>query len=84
MNILAVLSRKGGTGKTTLTVNLAIAAELVGHKVAIVDLDSQASASEWGDWREAEIPEVISVHYFCHFGFQSPVDIACVAEHPVG
>lgn len=62
MNTLAVLSRKGGTGKTTLTVNLAVAAERVGHKVAIVDLDSQASASEWGDWREAETPEVISVH----------------------
>ena len=62
MNTLAVLSRKGGTGKTTLTVNLAIAAERAGHKVAIVDLDSQASASEWGDWREAETPEVISAH----------------------
>ena len=48
MNTLAVLSRKGGTGKTTLTVNLSVAAELAGHKVAIVDLDSQASASEWG------------------------------------
>lgn len=62
MNTLAVLSRKGGTGKTTLTVNLAIAAERAGHKVAIVDLDSQASASEWSDWRAAETPEVISVH----------------------
>lgn len=62
MNTLAVLSRKGGTGKTTLTVNLAVAAERAGHKVAIIDLDSQASASEWGDWRETETPEVISVH----------------------
>ena len=63
MHTLAILSRKGGTGKTTLTVNLAIAAERAGHKVAIVDLDSQASASEWGDWREAETPEVISVPF---------------------
>jgi len=62
MNTLAVLSRKGGTGKTTLTVNLAVAAECAGHRVVIVDLDSQASASEWGDWREARTPEVISVH----------------------
>ena len=62
MKTLAVLSRKGGTGKTTLTVNLAVAAERAGHKVAIVDLDSQASASEWGDWREADTPAVISVH----------------------
>ena len=62
MKTLAVLSRKGGTGKTTLAVNLSIAAERAGHKVAIVDLDSQASASEWNDWREAKTPEVVSVH----------------------
>ena len=60
---LAVLSRKGGAGKTMLGVNLAVAAELAGHRVAIVDLDSQASASEWGDdWRETDTPEVVSVH----------------------
>ena len=62
MKILAILSRKGGTGKTTLTLNSAVAAEQAGHKVAIVDLDSQASASEWSDWREAETPAVISIH----------------------
>ena len=63
MNTLAILSRKGGTGKTTLAVNLSVAAERAGHKVAIIDLDSQASASEWSDWREvSETPEVISVH----------------------
>ena len=62
MKTLAVLSRKGGTGKTTLAVNLSVAAERAGHTVAIVDLDSQASASEWGDWRESETPEVVSVH----------------------
>ena len=63
MNTLAVLSRKGGTGKTTLTVNLSVAAERAGHKVAIIDLDSQASTSEWSDWREvSETPAVISVH----------------------
>lgn len=66
MKTLAILSRKGGTGKTTLTVNLAVAAEQAGHKVAIVDLDSQASAAEWSDWRKngtgKTTPTVISVH----------------------
>lgn len=62
MKTLAILSRKGGTGKTTLAVNLAVAAERAGHRVAIIDLDSQASASEWSDWRDAETPAVISVH----------------------
>ena len=62
MKTLAILSRKGGTGKTTLAVNLAVAAASAGHRVAIIDLDSQASASEWSDWREADTPAVISVH----------------------
>ena len=62
MKTLAILSRKGGTGKTTLAVNLAVAAESAGHRAAIIDLDSQASASEWSDWREADTPAVISVH----------------------
>ena len=62
MKTLAILSRKGGTGKTTLAVNLAVAAESAGHRAAIIDLDSQASASEWSDWREAGTPAVISVH----------------------
>ena len=66
MKTLAMLSRKGGTGKTTLAVNLAVAAERAGHKSAIVDLDPQASASEWSDWRVSgtgkTTPNVISVH----------------------
>lgn len=66
MKTLAILSRKGGTGKTTLAVNLAVAAERAGHKSAIVDLDPQASASEWLDWRVSgtgkTTPDVISVH----------------------
>ena len=64
MKTLAILSRKGGTGKTTLAVNLAVAAERAGHKSLIIDLDPQTSASEWFDWRKpiSETPEVISVH----------------------
>jgi len=43
---ISVLSRKGGTGKTTLAVNLAITAFLDGHKVMLADLDPQRSASD--------------------------------------
>lgn len=46
MKITAFGNKKGGVGKTTLT--LAVAAELAhrGHKVLVVDLDSQMSASQ--------------------------------------
>jgi chromosome partitioning protein len=60
MKKVAILSQKGGAGKTTLAVHLAVAAELEGHSTAVIDLDPQASASAWGDSREAEAPVVVS------------------------
>jgi len=43
---LAVISRKGGAGKTTLSVNLAITAHLAGLKTMLADIDPQRSASD--------------------------------------
>lgn len=58
MKILAIISQKGGVGKTTLATTLAVAAEKSGQTVALFDLDDQASASFWGDVREAQTPFV--------------------------
>ena len=57
MKILAVISQKGGVGKTTLATALAVAAELDGKSVALFDLDPQASACFWADRRRAHKPE---------------------------
>lgn len=47
--ILATIGQKGGTGKTTVCVN--VAAELMrrGRAVCVIDADPQGSARTWGD-----------------------------------
>ena len=60
MEIYAILSGKGGTGKTTLAVHFAVAAERSGQKSILVDLDPQGSAMAWGNSRQAETPVVVA------------------------
>ena len=57
MKTLAVLSRKGGPGKTTLSINLAVAAEKAGQTTILIDLDEQRSADRWGKRRTEEAHE---------------------------
>ena len=60
MLTIALISQKGGSGKTTLAINLAVAGERAGKAAAIIDLDPQASAAAWADSREPETPAVVS------------------------
>lgn len=60
MKIVAIISQKGGTGKSTLAVHLATAAVAAGCTAAIIDLDPQATVASWGDRRTADAPEVVS------------------------
>jgi chromosome partitioning protein len=60
MKVVAIESQKGGVGKTTLAINLGVAAELDGKPAAIIDLDPQVSATRWKELRPDTGPAVVS------------------------
>lgn len=59
-SVVAIISEKGGAGKTTLSVHLATAAHLAGLFSVILDLDPQGSAYAWAE-RRGEAPEAESI-----------------------
>jgi len=61
MKTLAILSRKGGTGKTTLAIHLAVAAQADGRATLLADIDRQHSAVEWRRERKIATPIVEAV-----------------------
>ncbi len=60
MPTVAIVSQKGGSGKTTLALHLATAGAYSGKKTIVVDTDPQATAAAWADWRGDFLPEVVT------------------------
>jgi chromosome partitioning protein len=58
MRVIVLTTEKGGTGKSTLATNIAVAAQSAGEKVLALDLDSQGTLAAWAALRAADAPSV--------------------------
>ena len=61
METILIANPKGGSGKTTLSVNIAGYLANQGRRVALLDLDRQKSASLWVAARPADLPEIVTL-----------------------
>ena len=58
MHIIALVCQKGGAGKTTMAIHLAVEGQRRGLKTLLIDIDPQASAAKIMDRRGDKPPEV--------------------------
>jgi chromosome partitioning protein len=61
MKVISFVTQKGGSGKTTLTINCAVAAIKTKKKVLIIDMDAQGTAEAWYQDREEESPQLVRI-----------------------
>ena len=61
MKAVTFVTQKGGSGKSTLCINLAIAAQEAGRPVCILEMDRQATISAWAEHRLSATPEVAQI-----------------------
>lgn len=62
MRVIAFVTQKGGSGKTTLAVSCATAAEERGLRALVLDMDPQGTAEAWYQDRETNTPKLATVN----------------------
>ena len=61
MRVIAFVTQKGGSGKTTIALSCAAAAEEQGFRALVLDMDPQGTAEAWYQAREATTPKLAAV-----------------------
>lgn len=62
MKVICLVNEKGGSGKSTLSINLATALHRAGKQVILLDADPQGTARDWRDASpaDADLPPVLA------------------------
>jgi chromosome partitioning protein len=58
MRTIVLVTQKGGAGKSTLAIGLAVAAMEDRHRVALIETDQQGTVSNWGRRRTLSEPHI--------------------------
>ena len=61
MRVITFVTQKGGSGKTTLALSCAAAAEEQGSRALVLDMDPQGTAEVWYQAREATTPKLAAI-----------------------
>src|ERR1700761_1086962 len=64
MQRIVVLNPKGGSGKTTIAINLAAYLAARGNKAALMDYDPQGSSTRWVKKRKPTQPSIHAIAAF--------------------
>ena len=73
MNVIAVASRKGGAGKTTICAHLAAHSHALGHRTLLIDADPQGSLALCNSLRSTALPFTTAER-----GIERPIALAMV------
>ena len=79
MNVIALCNQKGGVGKTTSTVNIGSALQIMGKKVLLIDLDPQANLSSYLGFENDDKPTI--THLMMSAVTGQKVDVAETIRH---
>jgi chromosome partitioning protein len=56
---IGITNLKGGVGKTTLSINLAVCFAHMGYKICIVDTDANQNSLQWLGVRDENLPDIL-------------------------
>lgn len=82
MKTILITNPKGGSGKTTLATNLAGYFAQSGHKIALHDMDRQASALDWLSRRPQQLPSITGINRTG--SAKKPSYDICIVDSPAG